>query len=166
MDRRKLLLIDTGPLRELITFQAVFHLGFQQLRNELRFVSVKLAYEAFSHYIGTFQTKSTTASVVAELHSWVRETAPPGRKDIWSLIYDEFRGMGMEEHLVKLLDMPVDLVARCGPTDVSLLKLAQRQIDSDPVILTIDRELRSECLNAKIRAVQIHEIVGRPDFTK
>jgi hypothetical protein len=160
MDSKKLLLIDTGPIRELIAYKAVFTLRFQQLRSDLKFVSEKVSYARFGKYVASFQKKGTTASVVAELNRWVRKTDPSGRKRIWSLIYDEFRDMGMEEQLVKLLDMPLDLVARCGPTDVSLLKLAQQQIDSDPVVLTIDQGLVSECWRAKIRTMHIQEILA------
>jgi hypothetical protein len=166
MNRRKLLLIDTGPLRELITFRAVFNLGFERLRKDLLFVSDVLSYETFGQYIGSFQTKSTTASVIVELDRWIRKTHSAGREQIWSLIYDEFRGMRMEEQIVKLLDMPMELVTRCGPTDVSLLTLALQQFDSEPVVLTIDRELVSECSNARIHTIQIQEIIGRPDVTK
>jgi rRNA-processing protein FCF1 len=164
MDRRKLLLIDTGPLRELITFMAVFGLGFQSLQNEIEFLFENLLFERFGHYIGSFQQKSTTSSVIVELYHWIRETNRSGRKQIWSLVYDEFARMGMEERSVKLLDMPMDMVARCGPADISLLTLAHQQVDSDPVVLTMDRELRSECLNAKIRVVHIHDILGRPNI--
>jgi len=166
MDRRKLLLVDTGPLRELITFSAVFDLGFQSLRNQLHFISEKYSYEMFGHYIGSFQRKSTTAAVVVELDRWIRETHPAGREQIWALVYEEFDRMGMDEQMVRLLDMPLNLVARCGPADTSLLTLARQQADSDPVVLTIDRELWSECLNAQIRTKRINEILGRQDVTK
>ena len=66
--------------------------------------------------------------------------------------------MDMAEEMVKLLDMSQDLVAQYGPTDASLLTLAQKHFDVDPVILTIDHDLCSECWNNKIRAVQIYEI--------
>jgi rRNA-processing protein FCF1 len=145
----------------LINFQAVFTLGFKSLREQLRFVSEKLPYEELGRYIGSFQNKSTTSSVILELDHWVRKTDRSGRMRIWSLIYEEFQRMGMAEQTVKLLDMPLDLVARCGPTDVGLLTLAQQQSVLDPVVLTIDQELRSECLRAEIRAVDIHEIIGR-----
>jgi len=160
MDRRNLLLMDTGPLWELVTYRAVFDLRFQRLRPRLQFVSTQLSYENLGRYIQSFQTKSTSSSVIVELPYRVRGTEPAGQERIWSLIYEEFRGMGMKEQAVSLLDMPIRLVGRYGPTDVSLLSLAQQQIESEPVVLTIDSELRSECLNAGIRAVQIHEITG------
>jgi hypothetical protein len=165
MDGKKLLLIDTGPLRELINFQVVFTLGFDALRRHLQIVTERLPYERLGQYIGSFQNKSTTPSVILELDHWVRKTDRSGRKQIWSLIYSEFQRMGMAEQTVKLLDMPVDLVARCGPTDVGLLTLAQQQFASNPVVLTIDRELRTECFNANIRVVQMHDVIGRPDVT-
>lgn len=162
MERRNLLLIDNGPLRELIHFQAVFTLNFSNLHKGLSFVSEKLPYDKLSSFIGSFQRKITTPYVILELGHWVRETKHAGRERIWSLVYEELQRMGLAEQMIKLLDMPRELVARYGPTDVSLLRLAQKYVNSDPVVLTIDQELWSECWKANIRAVHIHEII-RPD---
>jgi len=103
---------------------------------------------------------------VVELDRWIRETHPARREQIWALVYEEFDRMGMDEQMVRLLEMPLNLVARYGPADISLLTLARQQADSDPVVLTIDRELWSECLNAQIRTKRINEILGRQDVTK
>jgi len=159
MDRRNLLLIDNGPLQELIHFQTVFTLGFYGLHKDLKFISERPPYDKLSNFIGSFQNKSTSSYVLLELGHWVRKTHRAGIKQIWSLIYDELQRMGMAEETVKLLDMPQELVARYGPTDVSLLTIAQQHLDLDPVVLTIDQDLSAECWNRNIRAIQIYQII-------
>jgi hypothetical protein len=162
MERKKLILLDTGPLRELITYQAVFRLRFRNLRKELQFIRESIPYEMLAAYLRSFQNVSTTPSVIAELGRWIQKTGASGQERLWSLVYDELRALGLEEQMVKLLDMPRELVARCGPADVSLLTLAREQLASEPVVLTIDWQLYAEGLNAQVRAVQIQEIIGQP----
>jgi len=60
--------------------------------------------------------------------------------------------MGMNEEVIKLLDMPIDVVAGHGPVDASLLELAKRHLNRNPVILTLDSHLHAECLKAQIRS--------------
>src|SRR5579862_541991 len=118
-----LLLLDTGPIRELVKYQVVHTLGFEKLRRDLEFFLDSSAFDRFGRFLAPFRQKVTTTSVIVELYHWVRKTDPPGRARIWSLIYDEFTRMGIKEHTVKLLEMRTEIVARCGPTDCSLLHL-------------------------------------------
>ena len=80
---------------------------------------------------------------------------------MWSLVYDEFVRMGLDEQSIKLLDMKNDLnlVARCGPADISLLSLAKRHASSDPLLVTIDRELAVECSRSGVRARRVEDIL-------
>jgi hypothetical protein len=55
MDGGRLLILDTGPLRELVTFRAVFDLRFEKLRNQLIFLSHPLAYDRFSRFLASFR---------------------------------------------------------------------------------------------------------------
>jgi hypothetical protein len=154
-----MLILDTGPIRELITFKAVFGLGFMGLKRELHFLLGQTAYETFTRFLLPFRAKATASGVVVELHHWIRNTDRTGQVRMWSLVYDEFLAMGMDEQSVKLLDMPRDLVARCGPADISLLSLAKRHAPSGPLVVTIERELAAECQRAGIRALRVEDIL-------
>ncbi len=156
---RQLLILDTGPIRELVTFYAVHEFGFERLRSELRVFQDRGAYQTCGKFIGTFRRKTTSASVVAELHTWIRDTDPGGQGRLWNRVYEEFREMGMDEEAVKLLEMDRDLVKRLGPVDVSLLALGRRHADHDPLVLTIDSELHGECKKAGLQVSLIQEIV-------
>jgi len=93
-----------------------------------------------------FSKKLTSASVLTELHCWIRETPPRGRAQLWQLVRDEFVSMGMEEDLGKLSEMDIDLLARLGPVDVSLLDLARLNAAQKPILVTTDGGLQAECM--------------------
>jgi hypothetical protein len=91
--------------------------------------------------------------------NWIRETERTGQERLWNRVYEEFREMGMDEQVVKLLEMDIKLVARFGPTDVSLLEIARRNDNLNPLVLTLDRCLIGECVPAGFRAQHLKELV-------
>lgn len=132
---------------------------FETLRRELRFLSDGEAYERCRRYITSFRGRTTSATVVAELYARIRRTTEHGRRRLWSLVYDEFRGMMMSEEAVRLVECELELIARYGPTDVNLLEIGRRQSSRRPVILTLDRPFAAECRRAGVRAKLLQELV-------
>ena len=163
-DRRELLILDTGPIRELVTFHAVHELGFESLRSELRFISDRECYDRCSRFIASFRRKTTSASVVAELNSWIRETVPKGQFKLWNRVYEEFREMAMDEEVVKLVEMVsaggmgLALLTRLGPVDVSLMGLARLHAREGPLLFTREDPLCGECERAGLHASHLREV--------
>lgn len=158
MGRSSILVVDTGPIWELVLYRAVKVLGFASLeRNLTHFVSSE-TYDHCGSFLSSFRKKTTSASVVAQLYSFIRETDRAGQRHIWAQVYEEFERMGMDEDVVKLLDMDADLIAKYGPTDVSLIEIARRNLSQKPVILTLDAPLHSECRKAGISARLLIEV--------
>lgn len=153
-----ILILDTGPIWELVLYNAVTQFRFASLRPSLtHFVSIE-AYEHCGTFLASFRKRTTSASVVAQLYNFIRHTDKGGQRQLWELVYEEFRRMDMDEHVVKLLDMDLDLIARYGPTDVSLIEIAIRNFRQNPVILTLDSPLHSECGKARIRSRLLIEV--------
>jgi hypothetical protein len=144
------LIVDTGPIWELVLYQAVNRFGFLSLRPSLKVLATPGAYENCGVFLSSFGRKTTSASVVAELYRKIRDTERRGHLRLWQQVYEEFAKMNMSEDVVKLLDMDADLVARYGPTDVSLLEMARRYPRPRPIILTLDGKLYTECRKAQI----------------
>jgi hypothetical protein len=157
--RNGLLILDTGPIRELVLFHAVSEFRLENLRRSLRFIQDEETYRKCSQYIASFRQMTTTsASVVVELYHWIRETEPYGQSKLWRRVYDEFQSMGMDEEVVRLLDMDVSFVMRFGPVDGSLLELARRHARRNPMILTTDSPLYGECKKVGLSVCHIHEV--------
>lgn len=158
-DRRELLILDTGPIRELILNHAVFHFGFERLRHRLRWLTTPASYARCSEFIASFKLKTTSASVVAELNHWIRETEKHGRARLWRQAYDEFRNMEVNEEVVPLAAMDIEMVTRFGPVDASLIELAKRRQPEYPLVLTIDSELCGQCKRAGFGVRLLQELL-------
>jgi len=157
-----LLILDTGPIRELVLFHAVSEFKLEKLRRSLRFINDAESYDRCSQFVASFtNTMTTSASVVVELYHWIRETEPHGQSRLWRRVYEEFRNMGMDEEVIRLLEMDVDFVLRFGPVDASLLELARRHAASNPLILTTDSPLYGECKKSGLNVCHIDEITLR-----
>lgn len=155
----RLLILDTGPLWELLLFQAVHQLKFERLRGELHYLLDEERFFRLSTFTSKFQRKTTTPSVVAELGFKVLRTDPGGQIRMWSRLHDEFVNMRMDEEIVRFAEMPLTLVAKCGVVDCSVFELGRRHSELRPQILTIDGELRAECRRAGLQALHLSEII-------
>jgi len=147
-DRRELLILDTGPIREILLHYAVFDFGFENLRRELRWLPTQASYDSCSEFIASFRRKLTSASVVSQLEYWIRKTEEQGQADLWRRAHEEFRNMEMNEEVVPLATMDVEMVMRFGPVDTSLIELAKRHQGENPVVLTVDQKLCGHCRKA------------------
>lgn len=158
LDRRALLILDTGPIRELILNYAVFHFGFERLGSSLRWLTTQASYDRCSEFIASFQRKMTSASVVAELNLWIRDTEKHGQARLWRQAYEEFRNMQTHEEVVPLEAMDIEMVTRFGPVDASLIGLASRHRREYPLVLTIESELRGQCMKAGFGVRLLQEV--------
>jgi hypothetical protein len=157
-NQRRLLILDTGPIRELVAYRAVNELAFASLSDELHHLTDATAYARFSAFLSSFQHKTTSTLVVAELNRWIRKTEVTGRKDLWQLTFEEFRNGGLDEQFIKLLAMDIDRVTRYGPIDVSLIEIARLNSASSPLILTLDGRLYSECWDQQIESELLYTV--------
>jgi hypothetical protein len=155
------LILDTGPIRELVTYRAVNDLRFMSLRKELEHLSSLEAYQNCGHFLSLFRKKMTSASVIAELNYWIRCTRREGQRQLWQLVHDEFDNMGMEEDIVRFLEMGMDLVTKHGPVDASLVEIARRNPVHNPIVITIDDRLRAECEKVPISTKSLFEACQR-----
>lgn len=142
----RMVIVDTGVIRELVAFRAVTTFGFERLRHDLTWIPDLDAYERCTAFIAPFRRRVTSTSVCAELNYWIRKTPEPGRADIWTLVYEEFRNLSLEEEAVNLVNMDTHLVSSLGPVDVSLIEIAAHHLDITPTVFTVDaRGLYGEC---------------------
>jgi hypothetical protein len=154
------LIFDTGPLWELVLYRAVQTLGFEGLRPRLGLLQTDTYYSKLTDFIRQFRDRTTTPQVVAEISAKVQQTEKQGQADIWSVVYGEFRSMGMDERLLKLLEMPQELVADFGAVDASLLKLGSSYAPGTSLVLSIDGALIAECNRAGVAAKHLWEAIA------
>jgi hypothetical protein len=163
-EKHELLILDTGPIREMVTFHAVEQYRFERLRGDLQLIKDPDSYGRCSKFIESFMRKTTSASVVAELHYWIRNTEDRGQGRLWNRVFEEFREMGMDEEVVKLVEMAsggevsLAFLTRLGPVDLSLMELARRHAREGARVLTTDDPLCRECERAGLHASHLREV--------
>ncbi len=79
---------------------------------------------------------------------------------IWGLVYNEFASMGMDEGVLKLLEMPQELVAQPGVVDVSVLRLGLSFEETTSLVLSVDSPLVAECRRAGVNAKLLWEVIA------
>jgi predicted nucleic acid-binding protein len=156
--RRELLILDTGPIREFVLFNAVYSDGFESLRSELRFFHDEAAVQKYQLFVRSFVRRVTSASVVAELHNWIKHKRDA--KSLWKQAYEDFRERKIAEEVAPLLTMDIDLVASVGPVDASLIAIALQSQQQKPAILTIDDELLGRCSSPGIDVFHIWDVLA------
>jgi len=66
----------------------------------------------------------------------------------------------MDEGLLKLLEMPQELVTHFGAVDASVLKLGLSFVQPKPLVLSIDQSLIAECTRAGVDAKHLWEVIA------
>jgi hypothetical protein len=160
MDNPRILLLDTGRLRELILYAAIRDLGYSRLRPKIGYLRSTENYRNLTALISRFRRRVTTPHVVSELSAWVLRTIDTGRPRFWELVFDEFERMDMDEETLNLLKMPLELVASLGATDVSLLKVAGSFAPGNSILLSVDGALIKECKDAGLSALHVWEVIA------
>jgi N-acyl-D-aspartate/D-glutamate deacylase len=151
------LILDTGPLWELVLYRAVSVFRYRRLSGELSFLRTPNSYNNLSDYIASFRNKVTAPHVVAEISHKILRTDKLGQKSLWAIVYDEFQGM--DEDLVRLIEMQRSAVERLGSVDASLLKLSSTYSAGTSLILSIDSSLIAECKRSGLLVRHLLEVI-------
>lgn len=158
MAAREWYILDTGPLLELlvIRYQESFGAKWPDPHFQIHSLVTSADVSMFTAFLaGARGRLRTTAGVVAEMNRTVQEArkfggpAVPAR--FWSLAREEFRQLQVDERLVRLLDMQSRSLSEFGPTDASLLALADAEDTPKPcTVLTGDSDFFRRCGSARV----------------
>jgi hypothetical protein len=154
------LIFDTGPLWELVLYSAARRLRSEALNGQLSHLKTPSSYQRLTEFVASFPKKTTTPHVVAEISSRIIRTERKGQSTFWGIVYTEFSAMGMDEGVLKLLEMPQELVAQIGAVDVSVLHLGVSLGPLRPLVLSIDYALIAECRRAGVEATDLWEVLA------
>lgn len=156
--RPKTLVFDTGPLWELILYRAMEE-GFRQgLKRQ--FLREKTHYERVASFLDTFPRKTTTAHVVAEISGHIKRKVDHRKEDIWKIVFAEFEGMRMGEHLIKLLDMREQVIEiDQDAVDASVLQLGLDLREENPTVFTTENTLVNQCKSVRLPVTHIYEAI-------
>jgi len=156
----QVLIIDTGPLWELVLYSAVHELGFTRLSSDIVHLRDRDAFQKLTEFIARFRTRTTSPHVVAEISRHLQTTQKKGHLNLWEITCRQFSAMGLDEKLVKLLEMPSELLGQFGAVDTGLLQLGINVISAKPCLLTTDAPLLAEFYRSKLPGIHLQSIIS------
>lgn len=115
---------------------------------------------ALDSYLRQAKPILTSPHVIAEIHGLVQARAHwrgPRLSAFWQFAQDELNRLMLDEHLIKLVNMPPEDLAALGPTDDSILELGAQK---DAAVVTEDRRLRGRLTEKQIRVLDPYEILA------
>jgi hypothetical protein len=156
--RPKTLVFDTGPLWELILYRCMEE-GFRRgLKRQ--FLREKTHYDRLANFLDMFPKKTTTAHVVAEISGHIKRGVAHRKEDIWKIVFEEFAGMRMSEHLIKLLDMREQVIGvDQDAVDASVLQLGLNLREENPTVFTTEDTLVNRCKSVRLPVTHIYEAI-------
>jgi tetrahydromethanopterin S-methyltransferase subunit H len=121
--------------------------------------------EALRWYLDFAKPIRTSPHVIAEIHGLVKSRAKwKGARvgDFWRFAHDKLSSLGLQEELVRVEDMEVEALAEFGPTDASILTLANLTLAKKrrTVVLTEDPHLRGKCALQEISVLSCWDVLA------
>ena len=116
--------------------------------------------DAFRWYLDLAKPIQTSPHVIAEIQGLAKsrlEWYGERLASFWRFAQRELVRLGLQEHLIKIVEMDRDDLPSFGPTDTSLLALAAR---SDSLVLTDEGKLRDRCDRKQIRVRGSYEVLA------
>jgi len=115
---------------------------------------------ALHWYLEGAKPVHTSPHVIAEIHGLIKARAKwqePRLSEFWLYAQTELARLRLAEHLIELVNMNSDDLARFGPTDDSILELSAR---TGRAVITDDGALRGRLTRGQIPVLSRWEIVA------
>ncbi len=116
--------------------------------------------ETLRWYLHRAKPIQTSPHVIAEIHGLAKSRAHlrgPKLESFWGCAQEELLSLGLEEHLVRVIEMEREDLRLFGPTDTSILTLAGARRG---VVLTEDGKLRSRCVKQEVGVLTCNEVLA------
>jgi hypothetical protein len=125
-----------------------------------QFLREKTHYDRLASFLDMFPKKTTTAHVVAEISGHIKREVDHRKEDFWKIVFEEFEGMRLGEHLIKLLDMRGHIIeVDQDAVDASVLQLGLNLREENPTVFTTENTLASRCSSARLLVTHIYDVI-------
>jgi hypothetical protein len=112
-------------------------------------------------YLPLAKPITSSPEVIAEIHGLaIRHRPRLPLQGFWEFAQNELSQLGLDEVLVKLADMKTPLLSSLGPTDTSLLQIAQLPTSFRRLVFTEDAKLRDQCQEKEIEVLTVSEVLS------
>lgn len=153
-------IVDTGPLFDFLWLRYCEAIHRPILSGEFLYLRDGFSREATRWYFSIARPLLTCPQVMMEVHYHARKLTKNRIGDFWKVAQRELTGLGLDENLVKLIQMDSQTLCSFGPADTALIHMACKQGEMSSSILTEDGKLSGHCRQKRIHALSVGEVIG------
>ena len=160
---RKNPIVDTGPLFDFLIWKFSETKKLEYLIKKLKYLHFKHRRIAVDWYLNFAKPILISPEVIAEINRHAQSVADlskPQMEIFWAFSQSELRHLGIDEEMIKLLDMKTEILKKFGPTDTALFHLAQRPENIGKPVFTQDGKLRALCKTNEIHVLDVGEVLS------
>lgn len=152
-------IVDTGPLFDFVWLRYCEKRSKSYKPIDFLYLSSTLSREAVSWYFRIAKPLVTCPQVIAEMHNHaIKRLRDDKLREFWKVAQMELIELGLDEDLVKLVEMDSDILCSFGPADTALIHIAIRRQTSCS-IFTTDGKLAGHCIDKQIKVLSLGEII-------
>src|SRR5437870_2580920 len=119
--------IDTTLLLDFLVWRFSVSFGRPNIASQLQYLKTDGERAAMEWYLSSAKPVITSPGVIAEIHGLVQSRIglrQPLIGSFWEFAREELLRLGLDEELVRLLEMDSGTLSVFGPTDTAILKIA------------------------------------------
>lgn len=151
-------IVDTGPLFDFLFWRFSESIRIRVLSTDLRYLSTDAYKKSLNWYFTVAKPITTCPEVIAEIHRHAEQRLRyPGLGSFWKFAQNELTELGLNEKLVKFIQMDGDTLSSLGPTDTALLDLSDNL--RQPVF-TEDTKLAGQCRKRQLSVLRINDVLS------
>lgn len=154
-------IVDTGLLFDFLLWQFSDSFRIPTLLSKLRYLTNDFYRKSVRWYFTNAKPVTTCPEVVAEIHHHA-ESIWRGSYlgDFWRFAQKELIELGLNEEMVKLVQMDADTLSSFGPTDTALLRIASLSPNFSQPIFIADGRLAGQCRKKELNVLGIADVLS------
>ncbi len=153
-------IVDTNLLFDFLLWRFSDSLKILPLLAELKYLKAAPYRASLQWYFKIAKPITTCPEVIAEIHGHAERTPGLQLKNFWKFAQSELAELGLNEELIKVVDMDADILSTLGPTDTALLRLGMLYQTQKQPILTEDTKLAGHCRKRELSIITKYDVLS------
>ena len=151
-------IVDTGPLFDFLLWRFSESSRIPNLFSKLIYLTNDPYKKSVQWYFAVAKPITTCPQVIAEIHRHAeKQLRGVYLRNFWVFAQKELIELGLNEELVKLVEMDSDTLSSFGPADTALLRIAT---DLNRPVFTAEGKLAGLCRKKEVSVLGIADILS------
>jgi rRNA-processing protein FCF1 len=154
-------IVDTGPLFDFLIWKFSETIGLKM--EKLKYLTSNQLLNATQWYLEVAKPILICPGVIAEINGLARSSAKLSNSQMgsfWTFSQKELLQLGIDEKMIKLVDMDPEILKSYWPIDTAIFHLAQRTENIGKPVFTADGRLRKLCIQKEIKVLGVYEVLN------